>query len=134
MKKRKTVALGVVGAFILAIVVAGMIFVPRIQSALDGLVNMKIEDVDLTRISDGTYEGAFSVFPVSVEVQVTISNHAVSSVELVKHVSGQGGSAEVLVDQVVERQSTDLDVISGATYSSKVILKAIENALTGVGR
>jgi len=35
----------------------------------------------------------------------------------------------VIVDSVIENQSLDVDAISGATYSSKVILKAIENAL-----
>jgi uncharacterized protein with FMN-binding domain len=47
----------------------------------------------------------------------------------VKHVNGQGKPAEVITEKVIETQSLQVDVVSGATYSSKVILKAIENAL-----
>ena len=39
----------------------------------------------------------------------------------------------MLFRSVIERQGLDADCVSGATYSSKVILKAIENALTGTG-
>ncbi len=37
--------------------------------------------------------------------------------------------AEIITDKVIDTQSLQVDAISGATYSSKTILKAIENAL-----
>lgn len=36
--------------------------------------------------------------------------------------------AESIPQMVIEAQSLEVNVVSGATYSSKVILKAIENA------
>ncbi|MBA7580983.1 hypothetical protein ES708_22882 [subsurface metagenome] len=53
----------------------------------------------------------------------------IAGIELVKHRSGQGAPAEMIASKVVEAQTLEVDVVSGATYSSKVILKAIENAL-----
>jgi uncharacterized protein with FMN-binding domain len=53
----------------------------------------------------------------------------IKKIEIVRHLNGQGKPAEVIPDRVIEMQSLDVDIISGATYSSKVILKAIENAL-----
>jgi uncharacterized protein with FMN-binding domain len=60
---------------------------------------------------------------------VTINNHKITGIELVKHNHGQGAPAEVITGKVVEAQTLEVDIVSGATYSSKVILKAIENAL-----
>ncbi|WP_313562885.1 FMN-binding protein [Ruminiclostridium cellobioparum] len=41
----------------------------------------------------------------------------------------RGAKAEAIVDKIISEQSVTVDVISGATNSSKVILKAVENAL-----
>ncbi len=40
-----------------------------------------------------------------------------------------GQPAEAIIEDVVEDQSLDVDSVSGATYSSRVILKAIEATL-----
>jgi len=41
-----------------------------------------------------------------------------------------GGKAESIVDDVIAKQSLDVDVVTGATYSSSTILKAIEDSLS----
>lgn len=40
-----------------------------------------------------------------------------------------GKTAEVIADSIVDEQKIDVDAISGATNSSTVIKKAVENAL-----
>lgn len=110
------------------------IMMSKAQKNLDGLVDMPISEIDLTSLSDGVYKGTYDVFPVSVEVDVTISNHEILEIDLIKHFNGQGKPAEVIIDDVIEAQTLDVDVISGATYSSKIILKAIEVALTSDGK
>ncbi|MFO8059504.1 MAG: FMN-binding protein, partial [Bacillota bacterium] len=82
---------------------------------------------------DGTYDGSHEVFPVSVEVRVTVQDHRITRIELVKHTHGRGEAAEVIPDRVLEAQTLKVDAISGATYSSKAILKAIEDALLKAG-
>ena len=119
--------------FILSIIVVVSIGlylgVNIIGSNLERLKELEISPVDLTKVVDGTYPGSYKVFPVLAEVTVTVKNHQITAVELLKHQNGQGGSAEVILDNIVEAQTLNVDTISGATYSSIVILKAIENAL-----
>jgi uncharacterized protein with FMN-binding domain len=93
------------------------------------LLNVEIKEINLTQIEDGKYIGRYEVFPVAVEVEVAILDHKISKIKIIEHENGQGGPAEVIIDKVIEKQSLEVDVIAGATYSSKVILKAIEDAL-----
>ena len=99
------------------------------QSDLKKLSTLEIQDVDLSQIEDGYYEGSYSVFPVAVEVNVYVKNHEIIDINILKHTNGQGGPAEKITEHIMKSQSLDVDAISGATYSSKVIIKAVENAL-----
>ena len=128
MGKGKKILIGA-GVLVLVLVVAFRVLVSRLESNLEALNNMTIEEVDLNTIEDGIYEGSYGSFPVSATVEVTVKNHRITEVELVDHSNGQGQPAEVLPEKVVDSQSVKVDAISGATYSSRVILKAIETAL-----
>lgn len=99
------------------------------ESNLESLKYMELAQIDLAAIEDGTYTGSYSAFPVSAQVSVTIKNHVIVETDLIEHTNGQGAPAEVIPDMVVKSQSLQVDSVSGATYSSRVILKAIENAL-----
>lgn len=117
-------------AAILVIAVAGFsISLKTINNNLEELANSKISNINLSSSTDGVYTGSYEQFPVSAEVKVTIENQKIMKIDLIKHVTGQGGAAEVITEKVIETQRLDIDSISGATYSSKVILKAIENAM-----
>ena len=120
----------ILGALILVIGIGAGIFVKLSQDELNALVKTPITDVDLSSIADGTYTGSYSAFPVKVTVEVQVSNHTITDIVITHHDNGQGKAAEGIVDDVIEAQSLDVDVISGATYSSKVILLAIVDALT----
>jgi uncharacterized protein with FMN-binding domain len=101
----------------------------RLETNLTSLVAMELADLDLTTIQDGTYTGSYAMFPVEAVVEVTVHNYEITLVKIVKHNNGKGQSAEMVADRVVEAQSLQVDSVSGSTYSSRVILKAIENAL-----
>ena len=66
---------------------------------------------------------------VKATVSVNVRNHGISKIELLEHDHGRGKKTEIPADLIVQKQSLGLDVISGATASSKAILKAAENAL-----
>lgn len=89
----------------------------------------KVESIDLSTLENGEYKGSYSSFPISVEVTVNVQNHRINTIVLNKHVNGQGQQAEEILVTVVEKNSIEVDAISGATYSSKAILFAISNAL-----
>ena len=129
MKKKRKVWI-IVGSIIVIVAVIIVIVISSSQKNLDQLAEETIPDINLSDISDGVYEGSYSVFPVSVKVEVAVENHTIKSIDLIEHKHGKGSAAEVIPGMVVEAQSLDVDAVSGATYSSKVILKAIKDALT----
>lgn len=128
MKKKQVILL-----IILIVILGGAITITAVyknlNKSLERLASTTIPDVDLTTLEDGTYTGSYQSFPVMAEVEVTINSHKITGIKLVKHINGQGKPAEVITDKVLEAQSLNVDSISGATYSSKVILMAIGNAL-----
>jgi len=128
--KRKHKVLIIIGSIVIAIAVVAVILFPSVEESLNQLASEKIQDVNLSEIPDGVYEGSCSVFPVSVKVEVAVENHAITDINLVEHNNGKGSAAEVLPGKVVEAQSLEVDAVSGATCSSKAILKAIKDALT----
>ena len=87
---------------------------------------------DLGLIANGIYRGFYdlSSTPIKVTLDVSVQNQKVTGIEIINHTcSPIGKKAEKITDIIIERQSLDVDVISGATASSKAILKAVENAL-----
>ena len=129
MKKRKLIILTVLIGVVLIVIIGAIVAKSRIEASLEQLKNMPVEDVDLSKIPDGTFAGTYEVFPVAADVEVTVKDHKILSIELVRHENGKGAAAESIPQKIVDTQTLKVDTVSGATYSSKVILKAIENAL-----
>jgi uncharacterized protein with FMN-binding domain len=94
------------------------------------LDEITVTSPDLGGITDGTYQGSAKVGPVRVTLDVAVQDFTITSVQIIKHFNGRGKKAEAIVPKIIESQSLDVDVISGATGSSKAILRAVENALT----
>jgi uncharacterized protein with FMN-binding domain len=90
---------------------------------------IQIENIDLQKVKDGEYTGEFDAILVKVEVRVKVRDHRITDIVLVRHENGRGKPAEVITQSVIEKQSLQVDTISGATASSKVILESIEQAL-----
>jgi uncharacterized protein with FMN-binding domain len=100
-----------------------------IYQNLKNLVYKVIDPIELNEIEDGIYTGKYSAIPVSATVQVTIDDHKIVAIDIIEHFNGQGSKAENIIDEIIRVQSIDVDVISGATYSSQVIKLAISKAL-----
>jgi len=115
---------------ILLIVIVGVVLyfstIKEYRATLDGI---QITGVDLSQIPDGVYRGSSDAILVSAEVAVTVENYRIVHIEL-KHNHGRGKEAEIITDMVIDAQSLAVDMISGSTASSKVILGAIQDALT----
>ena len=126
MKKKLLIILLVI-VVVIGVSVLGLM--SYLESNLEQLTDMKMSDIDLSSIPDGVCTGSYKMFPVDAKVKVTIADNKITDIELVEHGNGQGKPAEVIPERVVEAQSLKVDAVTGATYSSQVILKAIENAL-----
>ncbi|MCL2721342.1 MAG: FMN-binding protein [Treponema sp.] len=93
---------------------------------------MQVSLPDITAKTNGTYRGEvnFKGTPINVIVDVVLNEHLITAIDIIKHTcSPIGKRAEVIIDRIIETQSFDVDVVSGATVSSKAILKAVEEAL-----
>jgi uncharacterized protein with FMN-binding domain len=80
----------------------------------------------------GTYEGAGSGYRGQIHVRVQVSAAGIEDIAIVSHQESNfpGFAAmEELLEQVLETGETDLDAVSGATYSSRGFLQAVEDAL-----
>ena len=81
--------------------------------------------------ADGTHIGTGEGYNGTITVAVRIADGQITGVTVVSTSddSSYWQSATAIIDEVVEKQSTDVDSVSGATYSSKGLKEAISNAL-----
>ncbi|MDD3240790.1 MAG: FMN-binding protein [Lachnospira sp.] len=85
--------------------------------------------MNLENVADGVYVGDCNVGYIYAKVRVTVADHKLVKTELLEHRTERGKPAEVILDTMVSQQKTEVDAVSGATNSSKVIMRAVENAL-----
>ena len=114
---------------IVLLISIGFITYKIIDNNLKNLLTREIESIQINEVDDGIYHGEYGVFPVSVELNVEVKDHQIIEIDIIKHDNGQGKPAESIINSVIEQNSIDVDVISGASYSSRTILQAISNAL-----
>lgn len=100
-----------------------------IQKEQTDLAALSINELDMTQVADGSYTGSYDTTLIKVKVVVEVKDHEISAIDLVQHDNGKGTPAEAIIPQVISSQSLEVDSITGATGSSKAILKAIENAI-----
>lgn len=85
-------------------------------------------------VKDGTYKGSANGYGGKVTVNVTVSKKTMTAIDIVS-APGETDSffqrAKGAIDEMLTAQSTDVDVVSGATYSSNGIIGAVKNALFG---
>ena len=85
-------------------------------------------------VKDGTYKGSANGYGGKVTVNVTVSKKTMTAIDVVS-APGETDSffqrAKGVIDEMLTAQSTDVDVVSGATYSSNGIIGAVTNALFG---
>lgn len=104
------------------------------EEATSEAKNEAVAAETLADLEDGEYEGSANGYGGVIKVKVTIENHSIKAIDILS-ASGETKSffnrAKSVVDAMIEKQSTDVDGVSGATYSSEGIIAAVKNALFG---
>lgn len=80
----------------------------------------------------GTYEGSAGGFGGEIRVSVTLSADKIENVEVISHKETEGigtKAIEALPAEIAAKNSFDVDVVSGATISSKGIMAAVKDAM-----
>ena len=87
--------------------------------------------IDAANLKDGVYTGSGSGFSGTITVQVTVAGGKITAIQIVSSSDDAAylNRAQAVIPSVIAAQSTSVDTVSGATYSSKGILMAIHNAL-----
>ena len=81
---------------------------------------------------DGEYLGKASAYNGNVEVKVTISGGKITAIDIVKTKDDEEyffDAQKKVIPEILEKQSTDVDAVAGATTSSEGIAHAVQKAL-----
>ena len=133
-----TVVLIVVIGAVALILVGGFLFMgPGLREVKELIIN----DVDFAKLHDGTYVGEYIGTKDHVrdtKVEVVISGGEIASIKVLKGALDKAGmprrltcglGVDDLLNVVMVKKTLLVDVITGATLTSKTHLKALENAL-----
>jgi len=104
------------------VVLGGCAFIEKINK-------ITIDNMALQKVKDGTYEGSQDFSPITASVRVTVSGGRITDIVMLSHGHGPNHGADAILPRVIAAQSLAVDAVSSSTYSSKVVLKAIETAL-----
>lgn len=84
-------------------------------------------------LADGTYEGSANGFSGKIKVSVVIKNQTIRSINILSNSDDEAffnRAKEGVTASIIAKQSTDVDTVSGATYSSRGIINAVKDALS----
>ena len=84
-------------------------------------------------LADGFYKGSGTGFAGTVSVSVEIKDKSIVAINILSTQDDEAffNRAQGVIDKIIAGQTLDVDVVSGATYSSNGIISAVKNALTG---
>lgn len=86
-------------------------------------------NIDLRNVQNGVYRGEYDVGYIYAAVEVTVKDGKFTDIEIIDHETEKGEKAEMITEEMFATQSIEVDAISGATNSSLVIRKAVEEAI-----
>ena len=124
MKKKIFIIPGVLILLIIAAFIA-------ITNGLSEGQNVTLNGVDLSNISDGDYTGTYEHGRWTNTLSVHVRNRVITGIDIIKDVAAAGitNCSDEVFRRVMTNQNTRIDVVSGATVTTKAYLKAIEDAL-----
>ncbi len=115
--------------FFLVGLIFAMFYLKSVADYKKAIKDTSFIGINISTISDGSYIGEYDVDFIYAKVKVTVQSGKITDIEILEHKNERGEPAEAIVGQIVREQEINVDAISGATNSSIVIKKAVENAL-----
>ena len=126
---KKKIILFVIMLLLFVGFVWGIIYLKSVADYKQAVKETTFEEINISDISDGVYIGEYDVNFIYAKVEVTVQNGEITNINILEHRHDRGKAAEAISNKIVDEQKIDVDAISGATNSSTVIKKAVENAL-----
>lgn len=84
-------------------------------------------------LTDGVYKGTGTGYAGDITVAVQIKDRQITAIDILSSSDDAAffKRAQAVIDKIIEGQTLEVDTVSGATYSSRGIISAVKNALTG---
>lgn len=121
--------------------VGGFVGFDRIINSIKSDLVVKTDEIDKNEINDvnsyyndGVYEGTGYGYGHDLKVEVSIKSGLIDEISIVSHNEvGEkfyGPAFDYIPSQIIKEQTSDVDAVSGSTYSSNGIIEAVEDALS----
>ena len=116
---------------LLIALICGVVYLKKVTDYKQAVGETTFGEKDIVDVSNGIYIGEYDVNFIYAKVEVTVEDGEIVSINILEHRHERGKAAETVIEKIIDEQKIDVDAISGATNSSTVIKKAVENALKG---
>ena len=101
-----------------------------LMRGMNEVASLEIGDVNPSGLADGVYVGRYDGYRWSNAVEVTVRGGRITGIDAVdRQLFHRDEVEDEIFGRVIAGQTTDVDTVTGATVSSKALLKAVENAL-----
>jgi uncharacterized protein with FMN-binding domain len=130
ISKKKIISV-IILLFLLIGLICGAVYLKNVADYKRAIGETTFDEIDIADVSDGIYIGEYDVNFIYAKVEVTVEDGEIVSINILEHRHERGKAAEKVIEKIIEEQKIDVDAVSGATNSSTVIKKAVENALKG---
>lgn len=130
--------IGIPAVFIVSIILL-LVTVPQESSNNATATTIETEDVALATpettspiYQDGEWLGTALGYNDDITVSVTIESGLITKIDILESSDDKpyfDWAKEEIPSQIISAQSTEVDTVSGATFSSKGIINAVQNAL-----
>ncbi|NBH13037.1 FMN-binding protein [Lachnospiraceae bacterium] len=130
ISRKKVISFIILFLFLVGLI-WGAVYLKNVADYKRAVKETSFDEIDIANVSDGIYIGEYDVNFIYAKVEVTVEDGKIVSINILEHRHERGKAAETVIDKIMEEQKIDVDAISGATNSSIVIKKAVENALKG---
>jgi len=119
--------LGTVLFVVVCLIGVGFLLMGQQQN--EALAKLENVPIDMARVADGVYTGDSDAGMVQAEVRVTVTDHRIADITLIRHQTGLGKPAEATLADMVAQNNYEVDAVTGATASSLTLRNAVNQAL-----
>jgi uncharacterized protein with FMN-binding domain len=128
MRYRPLIIPGGVGALLLVIALVFGIRFAQAQSRFQAVIRGTAPAAGSSAFADGTRRATVTEGDITAVVEVAVASGRIESMKLVSGWNVEAALAQTIFSRVMAAGSTSVDAVSGATASSRVLLRAIEAA------
>lgn len=120
-----------------SVIIVGVVIFLAICGSILYFNNKEIkpnENTITNTLKDGTFTGNAEGFRGNIEVEVLVKHGKITEINIINSSDDKAflnKASEGIIEKIINEQNTNVDVVSGATYSSNGIINAIKDALKG---